>query len=599
MHNDLQQNALDDSTAYPPAGLWAKLLQKLTGSNLLGRMFSRFIPKVQQANQPDMPTITTDNIWFMRESRFLFFTRRGPVEVTLKPSFMLGGILVMMAGITTIFYSTLIASYSAIEVMRDETIQTAQASVNGANTDKTGRKNTGRLNTDWLDSGLIKAPATNIIKQPTKPAKPIISRITSQPEIRGPQTPSTQPQQYSPINPQINASNAMPMIIQGGKRVTLATEKSKNNEPAPLINAPLIGGAVAGGPLIDGPGGKTVIAAPLEPVNADTPNLAERARKFALAMVPGFTKKPSIITSGNDAENAIDGDTGPDIEQFAPNLTSNKSGLPENDTAINSDDADLDDPRTGSSVAAAPLSPLGDGLTTGYFANRSGPTIPMVSNAARAKKLEHSVHQEINYIRASITGLGVSPDVLPNPQKMPESISDTGPDSAENDAATFKDLMITLAEHRSALRKIPFKPPMLYFYISSNYGKRKHPKTKKITFHHGIDLAGTWQENVRSTAPGTVIYAGVEGSFGKVVRVQHDFDIVTTYAHLARITVKKGDYVGENNVIGKMGNTGKSAGAHLHYEIRVKGKSINPDRFMTIGRQISVAGELRHSNFGE
>ena len=78
-------------------------------------------------NQPDMPTITTDKLWFLRENRFLFFTRDGPVEVTLKPSFVLTGILVCMAGVATIFYSTLIASYSAIEVMRDETIQTAEA----------------------------------------------------------------------------------------------------------------------------------------------------------------------------------------------------------------------------------------------------------------------------------------------------------------------------------------------------------------------------------------------------------------------------------------------------------------------------------------
>ena len=65
---------------------------------------------------------------------------------------------------------------------------------------------------------------------------------------------------------------------------------------------------------------------------------------------------------------------------------------------------------------------------------------------------------------------------------------------------------------------------------------------------------------MRATAPGTVIYAGTEGSFGKVVRVQHAFGIVTTYAHPARITVRRGDYVSENHVVGKMGNTGKSAG---------------------------------------
>ena len=160
----------------------------------------------------------------------------------------------------------------------------------------------------------------------------------------------------------------------------------------------------------------------------------------------------------------------------------------------------------------------------------------------------------------------------------------------------FRSLMIKLSEHRAALRKIPFKPPMLYFYISSGYGMRKHPKTGKRTFHHGIDLAGTWQENVRTTAPGRIVYAGSEGAFGKVVRVQHEFGVVTTYAHLARITVKLGDYVSEGHVVGKMGNTGRSVGAHLHYEIRVNGKSIDPNKFMKVGRQLSVAGELQQSS---
>ena len=77
---------------------------------------------------------------------------------------------------------------------------------------------------------------------------------------------------------------------------------------------------------------------------------------------------------------------------------------------------------------------------------------------------------------------------------------------------------------------------------------------------------------MRSTAPGTVAFAGREGAFGKVVRIEHDFGISTLYAHLSRITVSVGDYVAENTVIGKMGNTGRSAGSHLHYEIQVDGQ---------------------------
>ena len=101
-------------------------LAKFTG---LDKFYRRIAPRMRRGNQPDMPTITTDKLWFLRENRFLFLTRDGPIEVTLKPSFVLTGILVCMAGVSAIFYYTLIASYSAIEVMREETIQTAEASI--------------------------------------------------------------------------------------------------------------------------------------------------------------------------------------------------------------------------------------------------------------------------------------------------------------------------------------------------------------------------------------------------------------------------------------------------------------------------------------
>ena len=231
-----------------------------------------------------------------------------------------------------------------------------------------------------------------------------------------------------------------------------------------------------------------------------------------------------------------------------------------------------------------------DGLLTSKNDTQSSLVLPVVSEAARIKKMLLAYRQEIDYIRSTVVSLGISQDELP---AAPLSNIQTNGQPNDQD---FRSLMIKLAEHRAALRKIPFKPPMLYFYVSSGYGMRKHPKTGKKAFHHGIDLAGTWQENVRTSAPGRIVYAGSEGAFGKVVRVQHEFGVVTTYAHLARITVKLGDYVSEGHVVGKMGNTGRSAGAHLHYEIRVNGKSIDPDKFMKVGRQLSVAGELRQSS---
>ena len=151
---------------------------------------------------------------------------------------------------------------------------------------------------------------------------------------------------------------------------------------------------------------------------------------------------------------------------------------------------------------------------------------------------------------------------------------------------SLKDRLNLLGTYKDALQFIPLKPPMEHYYISSHYGKRKHPVTGKYRMHHGIDLAGTWQENVSVSADGTVIFAGYHGSFGKVIRISHSYGINTTYGHLAKIKVKKGDIVSEGQVIGKMGRTGRVKGAHLHYEISVNGKSQNPINFIRIGRNL-------------
>ena len=154
-----------------------------------------------------------------------------------------------------------------------------------------------------------------------------------------------------------------------------------------------------------------------------------------------------------------------------------------------------------------------------------------------------------------------------------------------------------LSIYKDALQNIPLKPPMEHYYVSSPYGPRKHPVTGKYRMHHGIDLAGTWQENVSVSADGTVVFAGYHGSFGKVIRIRHNYGIMTTYGHLAKINVRRGDLVSEGQVIGKMGRTGKVKGAHLHYEISVNGKSQNPAIYIKIGRNLLSRTSLKnHAN---
>ena len=112
--------------------------------------------------------------------------------------------------------------------------------------------------------------------------------------------------------------------------------------------------------------------------------------------------------------------------------------------------------------------------------------------------------------------------------------------------------------------------------------------------HHGIDMAGTWQEEGRASADGYIAFSGRKGSFGKSIKIIHKHGVSTLYGHLHKLMVKKGEFVKEGQVIGKMGATGRAVGAHLHYEIKVNNKSVNPSKFISIGRELISSSILKN-----
>ncbi len=132
----------------------------------------------------------------------------------------------------------------------------------------------------------------------------------------------------------------------------------------------------------------------------------------------------------------------------------------------------------------------------------------------------------------------------------------------------------------------PLTSPVDYYNLTSKYGNRKDPFTKKPAWHAGVDL-GAWPGTpVRATAPGKVTYAGRKGGYGRFVVIDHGCGIETAYGHLKRIHVKKGEIVDYRNTIGEVGSTGRSTGPHVHYEIRIKGKPVDPYQFIKAGRYV-------------
>jgi murein DD-endopeptidase MepM/ murein hydrolase activator NlpD len=136
------------------------------------------------------------------------------------------------------------------------------------------------------------------------------------------------------------------------------------------------------------------------------------------------------------------------------------------------------------------------------------------------------------------------------------------------------------------LRHLPLLSPVEQYYVSSRFGRRRDPINNRWAIHKGLDLAGPSGQKIRSPAAGTVAYAGRKGRFGWYIELDHGFGIRTRYGHPRRILVKKEQRVSQRGVIGLLGSSGRSTGPHLHYEVVVDGKQVNPAKFLNAGRNV-------------
>lgn len=139
---------------------------------------------------------------------------------------------------------------------------------------------------------------------------------------------------------------------------------------------------------------------------------------------------------------------------------------------------------------------------------------------------------------------------------------------------------------QTVVKKIPFAVPLHGYYTTSKFGKRRDPKNRKWSMHYGVDFGSSPKAKIYVTAPGKVTYAGWKGSFGKLVEVDHGAGIRTRYGHLSKINVKKGQIISFGDKIGVIGNSGRSTGRHLHYEVLFRDKAIDPMKLIKAGRYV-------------
>ncbi|MBB4267404.1 peptidoglycan DD-metalloendopeptidase family protein [Roseospira visakhapatnamensis] len=162
------------------------------------------------------------------------------------------------------------------------------------------------------------------------------------------------------------------------------------------------------------------------------------------------------------------------------------------------------------------------------------------------------------------------------------------------DRAAFKDTVVSLNHHVDRLGalkgltdQLPLTRPVVSGYrVSSPFGVRQDPINGRMARHEGIDYAAASGTPVLAPAAGKVVYVGWRRGYGRTIEISHGLGLTTRYGHLSAATVSAGDLVTRGQQVGRIGNTGRSTGSHLHYEIRVNGHPRNPARFIEAGKHV-------------
>ncbi len=151
--------------------------------------------------------------------------------------------------------------------------------------------------------------------------------------------------------------------------------------------------------------------------------------------------------------------------------------------------------------------------------------------------------------------------------------------AAINQKKSFESLFNNLEDQRNLLAATPAIRPT-DGWISSTFGYRTSPFTGLREFHNGLDIATREGTPILAAADGVVTFAGTKGLMGKLIVIDHGYGMVTRYAHIHKMLKKRGDAVKKGDTIALVGNTGRSTGSHLHYEVHLDGIPVNPAKYI-------------------
>lgn len=196
-----------------------------------------------------------------------------------------------------------------------------------------------------------------------------------------------------------------------------------------------------------------------------------------------------------------------------------------------------------------------------------------------------SIKAESDQIRYMATKMGLNLDheAKPAPDEAAAAVGgpselDSFASELDRVASNLRLLRENLDSEKSRLATTPTGWPAPG-RVNSGYGVRRDPFGEGYEFHSGVDIRASYGHPVRATADGVVIYASYRGGYGQLVVLDHGRGLRTFYGHLSRVHVSIGDHVRRGDQVGRVGSTGRATAAHVHYEIRMKDRPVNPRTF--------------------
>jgi murein DD-endopeptidase MepM/ murein hydrolase activator NlpD len=215
---------------------------------------------------------------------------------------------------------------------------------------------------------------------------------------------------------------------------------------------------------------------------------------------------------------------------------------------------------------------------------------------AALNAVEDSMESRIRRMRGVVTDLGLDMAQLEAATPRVGMGGPYVPVKLSSDAGTFERelyrINITKAQVERlnrTLALVPYRKPVVgEVEFTSGFGIRSDPFLGRPAMHTGLDFRAATGDPVRATANGKVASSGWAGGYGRMVEIDHGNGLSTRYGHLSEINVKVGDQIKIGQVIGAVGSTGRSTGPHLHYETRIDGEAVDPQKFLRAGVRLSA-----------